>query len=139
MKLKYFIIAGLTLLNFACANNPSPTSKIDYADDVETPDSLLLEGEEQSMEFGEKDISLDPDAKENNQQVKPDLLVQDISTKKASSNKKTEPLDKHQSSVEKTKASEKSKSDKSVRPSKKNPSEQELEVPDPLLEEVDQG
>ena len=137
--LKSLVLAsGLAGLS-AC----SSTGKIDYDDSVETPDVLL-----EDAKGGESEYGLDKNAARNNQQNKPDGLLQSTgssSTANASSNRanittqraetQSESQPKAEKQVAKVKPAKKSKPNKP----KKQPSKQEsaLEVDDPLLGEID--
>lgn len=139
--LKSLVLASCLAGLSAC----SSTGKIDYDDSVETPDVLLEDAQGGDSEYG-----LDKNAARNNQQNKPDGLLQSTgssSTASASSSRKSssstartveaqpESQPKAQKQVAQAKPAKKKKPNKP----KKQPSKQEsaLEVDDPLLGEID--
>ena len=133
-------VTGLSAMLSACAG----TGKIDYNDDVETPDVLL-----EDAKGGDSDYGLDKNAAQNNHQNKPDGLEQSTgsrSSASAASPRQTERVEvetqpqqtrRVEPQVTRTKPLKKTKP-KTQKP-RKEPSKQEsaLEVDDPLLGEID--
>jgi len=124
IMLRFVLIFFLSFVMSACGSMPNSISETDYADELETPDILLQETNKKSKAKPVQKIQLDPEANKNNQQVKKDPLLKALDKKNIPVNK----VKKQEVEVIKQKLEPK--------PDKKD-SDKDIEVADPLLDEVD--
>lgn len=125
MKIKRFLIAISISFGFSFSLSVHAMDNEKLADEVETPDLLIQETDtkEKNLRYGDKDISISPDARKDKSQIKPDPLEKLLMPEK-----NNEDLDK--------KIIQKKKIIKIKSAPKKSTADDEILTPDPLLDMI---
>ncbi|MCJ8270036.1 MAG: hypothetical protein MJK04_11625 [Psychrosphaera sp.] len=155
LKTRHLLLAIGVVSMLGCSATPADES-IDYGDEVDTPDVMIQDTDGKTTQYGDKNYGLAADAKELDQQNKPDQLEQGLASSKAriahqperqvtptapvksqvSASQRVAPIPAKAESVAKV---QKPKQKPKVTQEQRLKRDSALEVSDPLLGEVDPG
>ncbi|NQZ05581.1 MAG: hypothetical protein HRT35_00330 [Algicola sp.] len=153
LKTRHLLLAIGVVSMLGCSATPADEN-IDYGDEVDTPDVMIQDTDGKTTHYGDKNYGLAADAKEHDQQNKPDLLEQRVASSKAqvahqpvrqvtptapaksqvSASQRVAPMPAKAEPVAKVK-----KPKPKVTQEQRLKRDSALEVSDPLLGEVDPG
>ena len=131
MRFKYALLAAGIVLPFTLSLNSYAQDDSQLATDVETPDVLIQDTDEQKKKqrYGDKDIKLSPDGRKDNAQITPDPLEKLITPKDKLEEADAQKSEKYLQKKKAVKAAIE-KSSKAKKPSAND----EILTPDPLLD-----
>ncbi|MFT5162411.1 MAG: hypothetical protein ACI9FJ_000987 [Alteromonadaceae bacterium] len=78
MKIRQLLLVSGLLTLAGCNTTSNAKAPNDYGDELETPDILLQEADNKTVQYGEANFTLAADAKQRDQQEKLDPLVQGL-------------------------------------------------------------